>query len=120
MRNQRILCTGGMGFIFSWVTEKLAKKNKVVVLDNLSSGATPELQEKWKDNKNIEVVIGDVNDIDKLNLGEFDYILHAAAQSDVDLSINEPDIFLRSNVLGTHAVLQFARKQTHLQRFIYT
>jgi dTDP-glucose 4,6-dehydratase len=49
-------------------------------------------------------------------LGEVDYIIHAAAESHVDNSIIDPLPFLQSNVIGTHHLLWFARELEHLRR----
>jgi len=123
MKNQRILITGGLGFIFSHVAEYFAaKNNSVVVLDNLSDGSHPELLEKWKDIKDIKSVIADVVDIGdhEPELGQFDYIVHAAAESNVDKSIENQRAFLHSNINGTFAVLEFARRQENLKKVLYT
>jgi dTDP-glucose 4,6-dehydratase len=118
MKSKRILITGGLGFIFSHVAEHFAAKNNdVIVLDNLSDGSHPELKEKW--GNNILVCSQDINEVSHFVHAEFDYIIHAAAESNVDKSINEQKAFLSSNVLGTHAMLEFARTQKHLTRFLY-
>jgi len=124
MHSQRILITGGLGFIFSYVTEYLAKQGHcITVLDNVSDGSHPELLEKWKD-LHIEVTQGDINDIQNmqkqwLGIG-FVVIIHAAAESNVDKSINDQKAFLHSNVYGTCSILEYARQfQEPLRRFLY-
>ncbi len=124
MKNKRILITGGLGFIFSHVTEYFAQQgNTVTVLDNLSDGSHPELLEKWQDLP-ITFYKGDVNDIlllQKKWLGiGFDYIVHAAAESNVDKSIDNQKAFIHSNIYGTYSILEYAR-QFHqaLQGFLY-
>lgn len=52
-------------------------------------------------------------------LQEVDYIIHMGAETHVDNSINEPEPFIRTNVLGTMNMLQFARRCTKLRKFIY-
>jgi dTDP-glucose 4,6-dehydratase len=52
-------------------------------------------------------------------LGEFEYIIHLAASSHVDRSITHPMEFVMDNVVGTCNILNFAREQKDLKRFIY-
>ena len=52
-------------------------------------------------------------------LGEFDYIIHLAASSHVDRSITYPMEFVMDNVVGTCNILNFAREQKDLKRFVY-
>ena len=60
-----------MGFAFSHVAEYFtSKNNKVTVLDNLSDGSHPELEQTWGDT--IKVVHGDVNCISQFDLGNWD------------------------------------------------
>jgi dTDP-glucose 4,6-dehydratase len=52
-------------------------------------------------------------------LGQFDYIIHVAASSHVDRSIDQPVNFVLDNVVGTCSILDFARKQKNLKNFVY-
>lgn len=124
MNKQRILITGGLGFIFSHVAEYFAANgNFVMVLDNLSDGSHTELLEKWEDNNNIGIATLDVNDLPPkihwANEQNFDYIIHAAAESNVDKSIDNQLAFLHSNVNGTVATLEYAKTQPNLKKFLY-
>lgn len=78
---KNFLITGGAGFIGSHLAEELSKKNRVVVIDNLSQG------NKLLLNKNIEVVIGDVRDINLLRRYSkgINSIFHFAAIIGVDI-----------------------------------
>ena len=58
----KILITGGAGFVGSHLTEYLSKKNKIIVIDNLSHG-----NKIHNLNKNIKLIKGDVRDRDLLN-----------------------------------------------------
>ena len=80
----KILITGGLGFIFSHVAEYFSKKHHVTVLDNISDGSHPNLIDEWDD---IDVYKKDISDIEWIN-GEYDIIIHAAAESNVDKSLN--------------------------------
>ena len=53
------------------------------------------------------------------DLGQFDFILHLAASSHVDRSIDNPMEFVQDNVVATCNILNFAREQKNLERFIY-
>ena len=118
----KILITDGLGFIFSHVTEYFASKDcEVFVIDNLSDGSHPELLEKWA-NLPIFFHKSDINDICDWDLRttKFDYIIHAAAESNVDKSIKDQKAFLHSNILGTYALLEFVRQfQPDLKQFLY-
>ena len=52
-------------------------------------------------------------------IGQVDYILHLAAGSHVDRSIDYPMEFIMDNVVGTANILEFARRQDNLERFVY-
>jgi len=128
MKSKHILITGGLGFIFSHVTEYFASRgHKVTVIDNVSAGSHPELEEEWKDSE-ITLIKADINSFELQWLAHGDpnldchsgdeisekgrgpdIIIHAAAESDVDKSIHNQKAFLHSNVNGTLAMLEFAR-----------
>ncbi len=115
----KLLITGGAGFIGSnfvryWVTHH--PNDTVVVLDKLTYAGNLENLESVKDK--ISFVKGDVSDpaiVEKI-MDDTDAIVHFAAESHVDRSINDPYIFTKSNVLGTHVLLEAARKH-NVKRF---
>lgn len=108
MNNKKILITGGLGFIFSHVVEYFASKgNYVSVVDNISDGSHPVLLKKWDDN--IEICIRDINHIESLGERDFDFIIHAAAESNVDKSIEKSKAFILSNINGTFSMLEYAK-----------
>ncbi|NBW09209.1 MAG: NAD-dependent epimerase/dehydratase family protein [Caulobacteraceae bacterium] len=114
----KILITGGLGFIFSHVTEYyVAKGWEVVVIDNESIGSHPEIKDKYFKSYNV-----DVSDekVIKLILKENpDYVIHAAAISDVDYSIKYPYHTLKSNVMGNINVFEACRQLPNLKKLIY-
>jgi dTDP-glucose 4,6-dehydratase len=121
MQKERILITGALGFIFSHVSEYLSTTYDVTIIDNCSDGSNPELLDtpEWK---NINFLQYNINKIDSLDSEirlDFDYIIHAAAESNVDKSIVGNDIFIDTNIIGTKEMLDFARKCKNLKRFIY-
>lgn len=115
MRN--LLVTGGAGFIgCNFVNYWMAKypDDRVVVLDKLTYAGNKDNLSAHFDNDNFEFVHGDICDqalVEKLlrdkDLGT---IVHFAAESHVDRSIAGPDVFIETNVIGTHALLKAARQ----------
>ncbi len=102
--------TGGCGFIGSCFIRNIIKNSnhKIVNIDRLSYASNKSLN-KFKNDTNYKLYKNDINDekiISKiLRLHKPDYILHFAAESHVDRSIDEPEDFIKSNVLGTYKLL---------------
>ncbi len=113
----RILVTGGAGFIgsnFIWYILKKYPDYSIVNLDLLTCSANLKnlkgVEEKFKGR--YRFVKGDICDealVDEL-VSDCDMIVHFAAESNVDASIKNPDIFLKTNILGTHTLLKSALK----------
>ncbi len=113
----KILVTGGAGFIGSNFIYYILNKYpdyKIVNLDKLTyAGNLDNLKEvelKFKDR--YEFIKGDICDevlVDKI-MNSVDAVVHFAAESHVDRSIESPDDFLRTNILGTHTLLKSALK----------
>ena len=106
----KYLITGGAGFIGSFLAEKLlSDKNKVTVLDNLSTGNKNNLISIWKD---IDFVEGDVLDRDLINnlVSNCDYVVHLAAALGVFNIINKPLTSLKTNLQGGEVVLEACNK----------
>jgi len=104
------LVTGGAGFIGSHVVDELLKQNdinKLYILDKLGTGSN--LKNLPEDDRVVLIV----KDIAKPNatddLPKIDYILHLAAESHVDRSIEDPLGFIKTNVVGTNNILELAR-----------
>jgi dTDP-glucose 4,6-dehydratase len=114
----KILITGGLGFIFSHVTQYFVQKGwSVVVIDNLSEGSHPEIIDgSFKHHK---THMAEEKIIDVILKENPDYIIHAAAISDVDYSVREPYRTLRKNILGNLHVFEAARRLTNLKKFLY-
>jgi dTDP-glucose 4,6-dehydratase len=110
---QNILVTGGAGFIGSAVVRRLAAAGKsVVTLDKLTySGSLSSLRdvEGAPNHRFIQGDIGDMALVGRLLREEaIEGIMHLAAESHVDRSIDGPGVFIETNVLGTFRLLQAA------------
>ena len=110
----RILVTGGAGFIGSAVAREIihATPHEVVVLDKLTyAGNLDNLSPVARDSR-FRFVRGDIIDTSKMRevVRSFrpDLIMHLAAESHVDRSIDGPAQFIQTNVVGTFSLLQAA------------
>lgn len=101
MENKNILITGGLGFIGSHIANELIDTNKLIILDNLSTGNIKNL--KNPSHENLKIIKEDIRNTDLNNLtSNIDYIFHLAAMACVPLSIEKPvecnDINLNATV----------------------
>lgn len=109
-----IIVTGGCGFIGSNFVHYVVREQpgvRVTVLDKLTYAGNPENIAGLPEDR-VELVVGDVCDrelLDRIVPGH-DAIVHYAAESHNDNSIADPEPFLRTNVEGTYALLEAARK----------
>ena len=109
----RLLVTGGAGFIgsnFVWYILKKYSDYKVVNLDALTYAGSLENLKEVKNNRRhkfVQVRIEDGELVDKL-MRDIDVVIHFAAESHVDRSILEPQVFITTNVLGTQVLLDAA------------
>ncbi len=114
------LVTGGAGFIGSHLVDRLvADRHKVTVLDNFSTGRRENLSQHARD-PNVRIVeadIGQLEAIERYFVGT-DWVFHLAALADIVPSIQQPMKYHHSNVDGTIAVLEAARR-ANVQRFMY-
>ncbi|MFL5155386.1 MAG: dTDP-glucose 4,6-dehydratase, partial [Microvirga sp.] len=112
--SKRILVTGGAGFIGSAVVRELirATRHKVLVLDKLTYAGNLDNLEPVAQNPRYEFVQADIVDGPRMRelLRSFmpDVIMHLAAESHVDRSIDGPGTFIQTNVVGTFTLLQAA------------
>ena len=111
------LVTGGAGFIGSnFIIYMLGKYDdvKIINVDCLTYAGNLENLKSVEDNKNysfIQANICDEQAISKIfEENDIDYVVNFAAESHVDRSISDPDIFARTNVMGTLNLLNAARK----------
>ena len=118
----RILVTGGAGFIGSNFVRYMVDKYseyEIVNLDALTYCGNLENLKDVEDMDNYSFVKGDIRDktiVDDL-VKECDYVINFAAESHVDRSIEDPEIFIKSNVLGTQILLN-AAKEFGVEKYI--
>ncbi len=113
----KFLVTGGAGFIggnFLHMMVNKYPKDKYVCLDALTYAGNMETLKPIMKKKNFKFVhlnICDRKGVYKLFSKEhFDYVINFAAESHVDRSIEDPEIFIRTNVLGTQVLMDACRK----------
>lgn len=100
-----ILVTGGAGFIGSHLCEALIKEgNKVISLDNYFTG------KKENHIDGVKYIEGHSKDIKELVKDPIDIVYHLGEYSRVAASIDEPDLVIDMNIVGTAAVLDFCKK----------
>ena len=128
---KRVLITGGAGFIAHHAIKHILENTdwEIVSLDRLDySGNLNRIADMMnefdKKNQNrVRIVFHDlraeVNEMLQADLGNFNYIIHMAASSHVDRSIDDPMCFVLDNVVATCNILNFCRKNNSLERFIY-
>lgn len=113
---KRVLITGGCGFVGSALIRHIIRRTNcsVVNLDKLTYAAMPEALEECAESERYYFVRGDVADAEvvrrTLATHAPDGLIHLAAESHVDRSIDGPEAFIRTNVMGTFVLLEETRK----------
>lgn len=120
---KQILVTGGAGFIGSNFIEYILAKYpdyKIINLDKLTYAGNKK-NFMHVDEKRHEFVHGDICDKSLVFniMKDCSFVVHFAAESHVDRSINHSEDFINTNVLGTHVLLEAARELGHLEKFIH-
>jgi dTDP-glucose 4,6-dehydratase len=118
-----ILVTGGAGFIGSNHVRLLLNEtdDRVVNLDLLTYAGNLENLAGLEDNPNYRFIRGDILDRDLvrrvLEEEKIEAVVHFAAESHVDRSVEGPEVFVRTNILGTEILLEEARR-AEVGRFV--
>ena len=118
--NNKVLVTGGAGFIGSNLCEALLEKgNKVVCLDNFATGKRENLEQLLK-NSNFTLIEGDIRKLEDCLKAtkDVDYVLHQAALGSVPRSIKDPITSNDVNVSGFLNMLVAAR-DNKVKRFVF-
>jgi dTDP-glucose 4,6-dehydratase len=128
---KRVLITGGAGFIAHHLIGQILKTTdwEIISLDRLDySGNLNRLHDIMltfdpEVRKRLKIVHHDLkaelNPLVRSEIGNVDYVLHLAAGSHVDRSIDYPMEFVMDNVVGTATILDYAKDLDNLERFIY-
>jgi len=117
---QTLLVTGGAGFIGSnfiiyWL--KNHPEDSIINLDKLTYAGNLDNLKEVENNPNYTFIRGDIGNkklVDKI-MDDIDVVVHFAAESHVDRSIKNPEIFLETNIIGTQVLLNSALQ--HKKKF---
>lgn len=120
----KVLVTGGAGFIGSNFVRYMVKKYpeyNIVNLDALTYAGNLENLKDIEELSNYKFIKGDIADRQFINQlfkdEKFDYVLNFAAESHVDRSITNPDIFIQTNIQGTQVLLD-AAKNAEVKKYL--
>lgn len=120
IKKKKVLVTGGAGFIGSNLCEELLKNdNKVVCLDNFSTGKKENI-ESFITNSNFNIIEGDIRNYEDCEkaVDGVEIVLHQAALGSVPRSIKDPITSTDVNIGGFVKML-FAAKEAGVKRFVY-
>ncbi len=119
-----VLVTGGAGFIGSHLVDLLLERanTRVTVLDKLTYAGTLRNLAAHQHDPRFRFVRGDVADPDPVEalVRDADRVVHAAAESFVDRSIDDSKVFVQSNVIGTQVMLEACREAGTPMLFVST
>ena len=119
----KILITGGCGFVGSHLSEyifKKFKKSKIIIYDKITYAAKRSYLAGISGYKRVKIIKSDINNLKKLvNASRnVDLLIHVAAESHVDKSYKLSNKFIITNVLGTSNVME-ACKRNNIKRIIH-
>lgn len=113
----KILVTGGAGFIGSNFVGYILKNypdDEILVLDKMTYAGNPKNLDPYRNNPRFKFVKGDICDRELVDSivrdGRFDGIINFAAETHVDRSIVEPEAFIKTDIMGTHVLLDMVNK----------
>jgi len=112
---ETLLVTGGAGFIGSnFIHKALAQNKKIINIDKLTYAGNLESLQSIEHHPNYTFIEGDIADCELVTRLLLDYkpmaVIHFAAESHVDRSIDKPSAFIQNNIVGTFQLLEAARK----------
>ena len=112
----RYFVTGGAGFIGSnyvgYLLNLVDGVTGVTIYDKFTYAANPKNYQEFAHDLRLNVIKGDICDLNTLEnaIADHDFVIHFAAESHVDRSIDDASAFVQTNVLGTFNVLEASRK----------
>ena len=118
IQGKKILLTGGAGFIGTTLAGRLVDHNDIVILDNYHRNALRHT--RLSDHPNVKIIRGDVTDPDAAHAAAegCEIIVHLAAIAGVDTVLRMPVDTMKVAILGTYNMLEAARQQPGLERFV--
>ena len=119
----KILITGGAGFIGSNFVKHITNKypeHKIINLDKLTYCGNLDNLTELKNNPNHTFIQGDICDKELVEslVAQVDTIVHFAAETQVDRSITDSCSYIQTDVVGTHTLLEAARKND-IKKFVH-
>jgi len=109
---ERVLVTGGAGFIGSHLVDGLMNRGaEVFVFDNLSSGSMENIR-NWLKSPGFTFIKGDLLspiDLEKLKIESYSLIFHLAANPEVRIGSTDPSTHFQQNIVATHRLLEAMR-----------
>jgi len=125
MAKKKVLVTGGAGFIGGNFVQHMVNKYSdydIYNLDLLTYAGDLTKHHSIEDRENYHFIKADITDrktiLPLFRKEKFDFVVHFAAESHVDRSITDPEIFVRTNVLGTQVLLD-AAKEVGVKKFLH-
>jgi UDP-glucose 4-epimerase len=115
----RVVVTGGAGFMGSHLVERLVELGyEVTVLDNLSSGRVENLSRVMG---RVELVVGDVKDFETCLrvLRGAEVVYHFAANPEVRVSVTDPEVHFRENVVATFNIAEASRRAGSVRTLVF-
>ena len=120
---EKVLVTGGAGFIGSHLVEALmARRTNICVFDDLTAG-TPQNIKPWLKDPSFNFIKGDLlrsADLAKIEKTRFETVFHFAANPEVRAGLTNPDVHFQQNVVATHNLLEAVRKAENKPTLIFT
>jgi len=119
----KLLVTGGLGFIGSNFCRYILAKNpdcELINIDKIGIGANPASLHDIENDKRYTFIKGDISNPQLMNrlIHQVDAVVNIAAETHVDRSIADPNMFLQNNTIGTFTILEAIRRHNHKARLL--
>ena len=119
----KLLVTGGLGFIGSNFCRLMLTKYpdyELINVDKIGIGANPANLREIENDKRYTFIKGDICNPLLMNrlVHQVDAVVNIAAETHVDRSISDPNVFLQNNTVGTFTILEAIRKHNHKARLL--
>jgi len=122
---RRVLITGGAGFLASHFVDYIVRTTdwEILLLDRYLGPASRHGESGFFDSERVRPLSVSLDEGPNPRVlaaaGQVDYIIHLGGRTRIGKSIADPWGFMETNVMGTCQMLEFAREQKHLVKFIY-